>query len=69
MRSEIRTVHSIVLSAAIFAVFAIGPARAAASVQADFGSHVAECAQTHGFDGEHNPGMHQGWSGWSGTTC
>lgn len=69
MRSEIRTVHSMVVSLAIFAVFSVGPARAAASAQAGFGSHVAECAQTHEFDGEHNPGIHQAWSGWPGTTC
>jgi len=22
-----------------------------------------------GFDGEHNPGMHAGFSGWDGMTC
>jgi hypothetical protein len=30
----------------------------------DLGQHVRECAQTHGFDGEMNPGMHQGYAGW-----
>lgn len=29
----------------------------------DFGQHVAQCAQM-GFDGVHNPGMHQGITGW-----
>lgn len=29
----------------------------------DFGDHVVQCAQTMGFDGHHNPGMHQGFVG------
>lgn len=36
---------------------------------ADFGRHVSHCAQTMGFDAEHNPGMHQGFSGWDGMPC
>ena len=35
-----------------------------ANAGADFGQHVRMCAQTMGFDGTHNPGMHQGKSGW-----
>ena len=35
----------------------------------DFGHHVAECAQTSGLDGSHNPGMHQGFSNWDGLPC
>jgi hypothetical protein len=35
----------------------------------DFGHHVAECAQTMGLDGTHNPGMHRGLSGWDGMPC
>ena len=47
---------------------------AAASAQADptgqdFGHHVAECAQTSGMNGSHNPGMHQGFSNWDGLPC
>ena len=34
-----------------------------------FGAHVAECAQTMGFDSAHNPGMHSGFSGWDGMPC
>ena len=30
----------------------------------DFGKHVVMCAQTMGFDGQHNPGMHLGFAGW-----
>ena len=33
------------------------------------GEHVVHCAQGVGFSGTHNPGMHQGASGWSGMTC
>jgi hypothetical protein len=35
----------------------------------DFGQHVAECAQTAGMDGAHNPGMHRGFAGWDGLPC
>lgn len=34
-----------------------------------FGQHVSQCAQTMGFNGEHNPGMHHGLSGWDGMPC
>ena len=40
-----------------------GPAQAA-DANSDFGHHVSNCAQTMGFDGTHNPGTHQGKSGW-----
>ena len=61
-------------SAAAVAVAAMGLAIVSASpAQAsgnnDFGKHVAECAQTMGFDGTHNPGMHRGASGWDGAEC
>ena len=36
----------------------------AVSEGADFGQHVRMCAQMTGFDAMHNPGMHQGRSGW-----
>ena len=35
----------------------------------DFGRHVSDCAQTMGFNGTHNPGMHRGFSGWDGMPC
>lgn len=44
----------------------------AASAQptgADFGQHVRHCAQTMGFSGTHNPGMHRGFAGWDGEAC
>jgi hypothetical protein len=45
------------------------PAHAADS-PADYGQHVTVCAQTMGFDGMHNPGMHEGRSGWDPShTC
>lgn len=34
-----------------------------------FGQHVSQCAHTMGFSAEHNPGMHQGRSGWDGVPC
>ena len=41
----------------------------AAAYSASFGQHVRACAQTMGFSGTHNPGMHQGAAGWNGMTC
>ena len=35
----------------------------------NFGQHVATCAQTIGFSADHNPGTHQGASGWDGMPC
>lgn len=34
-----------------------------------FGEHVSHCAQTMGFSGHHNPGMHRGITGWDHHTC
>ena len=31
----------------------------------DYGQHVVTCTQTMGFSGNHNPGMHMGFAGWS----
>lgn len=33
----------------------------------DFSAHVVMCAQTMGFNGQHNPGMHHGFAGWDPT--
>lgn len=30
----------------------------------DFGQHVRTCAQSMGFSGDMNPGMHHGRAGW-----
>ena len=38
-----------------------------ATAAGDFGDHVSTCAQTIGFNADHNPGMHQGRSGWDPT--
>lgn len=37
---------------------------ASAGTGQEFGHHVQSCAQTMGFDGTHNPGMHTGYAGW-----
>jgi len=60
-----------VLGGLVVGVLAL-PAQALAQPSgsgADYGHHVAGCAQTMGFDGEHNPGMHQGRTGWDGMPC
>jgi len=46
------------------AIVAIGVA-APAGADDQFGEHVRNCAQTTGFDVGHNPGIHQGYAGWS----
>lgn len=67
MRTLLRTTAAVALAAV--GLFAAGPAQAATS-DSDFGQHARSCAQTMGFDGAHNPGMHQGRSGWEpGHTC
>lgn len=67
MRKILRTV--VVFAVAGAGVLAASPAQAADS-NADFGQHVSACARTMGFDGAHNPGMHQGKSRWMPTdTC
>ena len=40
---------------------------ASAGTGAEFGHHVQSCAQTMGFDGTHDPGMHTGYAGWDPT--
>jgi hypothetical protein len=51
-----------VLVAAVVATPAVALAQSAGGQ--DFGRHVSTCARTMGFDGMHNPGMHQGFAGW-----
>ena len=54
------------VAGAVTAAVVLTPAMASAGTGTgrDFGQHVAACAQTMGFDGMHNPGMHQGFAGW-----
>ena len=59
---------ALVLGTAVAAlVLAAAPSLAAPGPT--FGRHVSDCAQTMGFSGTHNPGMHQGAAGWDGSTC
>jgi hypothetical protein len=58
----------ILIAAAAGALLALPwiPVQATGAADAsDYGNHVRNCAQTMGFDGEHNPGMHHGFSGWN----
>ncbi|EWT07752.1 hypothetical protein N864_23600 [Intrasporangium chromatireducens Q5-1] len=54
---------AVVLTIAGAGLLVASPAQAA-DANSDFGQHVRACAQTMGFDGTMNPGMHQGRSGW-----
>ena len=55
----------VVFGALVVAVFTM-PVAAAAEPDTgqEFGEHVSACAGAVGFDGTHNPGMHQGFAGW-----
>jgi hypothetical protein len=65
MRIRNRFIVSAALAASLLALSA-GPAIAGTP---NFGSHVRVCAQTMGFSGTHNPGMHRGAAGWVGEPC
>jgi len=52
-------------AAAVTATLVLIPAAASAATGQEFGQHVRTCAQTMGFSGTHNPGMHQGFAGWN----
>ncbi len=58
------------VSLAVAVATIAGPVAAAgATTGHDYGTHVATCAQTMGFNADHNPGMHHGYAGWPGDTC
>lgn len=59
------------IAAATAALAVMSPAVAtAAGSGADFAQHVRQCTQSMGFNGTHNPGMHQGYAGWDPShTC
>jgi hypothetical protein len=56
---------------AVTGVLALAPTAALADTASagTFGQHVSVCAQTMGFSGSHNPGMHHGVTGWDGMAC
>ena len=59
--------RSVVAASAVLAGVMVLPTPASADTGAtgrDFGHHVVTCAQTMGFNGDHDPGMHQGFAGW-----
>lgn len=63
-------IHKYLVTATLIAGFLAFPgATALASPSENFGVHVSDCAQTMGFSGDHNPGMHRGAAGWDGTQC
>ena len=64
-----RTLSPLIAATAL-AVMTLSSSPADASTgTGNFGEHVRECAQTMGFSATHNPGMHQGFSGWDGMPC
>jgi hypothetical protein len=61
----------LLLTGSLVAALSVGASVTAAdaSTGRDYGHHVAACAQTMGFIGSHNPGMHHGIAGWDGAAC
>jgi hypothetical protein len=64
-----RPIRRVTLAAALGATIVLLTPAAAFASGPDYGQHVRTCAQTMGFTGEHNPGMHHGYAGWDGMTC
>jgi hypothetical protein len=61
------TTWSRLFAAGVVAGAALALASGAATPAAaagDFGDHFSSCAQSVGFNADHNPGMHQGLHGW-----
>jgi Spy/CpxP family protein refolding chaperone len=65
----IRTIVTTAALAAALVITVPTAAFASTATGADYGQHVRGCAQTMGISGQHNPGMHHGFSGWDGMTC
>ena len=68
-RTSTRTALGTALATVVLstgAALALQPGVASAG---EFGQHVRQCAQEHGFNGSHNPGMHRGAAGWHPATC
>ncbi len=57
----------VAVATTVLSLAAATPASAAGT--SNFGQHVRTCAQTMGFSGTHNPGMHHGAAGWTGMPC
>ncbi len=66
--NKLRSVGGTAAALAAGLVLVWAPSASAAAAPG-FGQHVRDCAQTMGFSGTHNPGMHQGASGWDGLPC
>ncbi len=69
MNTRIRNTTIAAAAAAVLATAAPAAASAADPAADDYGQHVRHGAQTMGFTGEYNPGMHQGNAGWNGMMC
>jgi hypothetical protein len=69
MTSIRRIAVAATLASAALAAATPAAAHADTATGADFGRHVRACAQTMGFTGGHNPGMHRGYADWAGMTC
>ena len=69
MRNPHRLLAVTIAIPALVGAVALPATSALAATPTNFGSHVSACAQTMGFSGTHNPGMHHGAAGWDGQPC
>lgn len=67
--SDMKKTNLLAVAFAIGLLIALPSAAQADPATGNFGQHVSTCAQTMGFSGHHNPGMHRGASGWDGMPC
>lgn len=64
MNKKVRIVFAATLIAGGVLLPSFGASAATPDRGPAFGQHVSQCAKTMGFSGTHNPGMHEGKSGW-----
>lgn len=57
-------VFRIIIAASALLASLLVASPVAAATGAEYGAHVSGCALAGMFSGSHNPGMHQGFSGW-----
>lgn len=65
-RATMTRVFRIIIAASAVLASLLLASPVAAGTGAEYSLHVSECARAGHFSGDHNPGLHQGFSGWPG---
>jgi hypothetical protein len=66
-RTPLRRAGTVFAAGLVAALLSNGTASAEPEPPDPYATHVLECLHVHGFDGDMNPGMHHGRSGWEAT--